>query len=45
MFNIDWTKDFFVLIGLCAGACAFAGVYAALENVVPFLRGGFSRMN
>lgn len=45
MFNIDWTKDLYVLIGLCVSACAFAGVYATLEGVFPFLRGGFSRLN
>ncbi|HEY8578798.1 MAG TPA: hypothetical protein VIL72_02860 [Beijerinckiaceae bacterium] len=45
MFNIDWLKDLYVLIGLSAGACLFAGFYAALETVVPFLRGGFARMN
>lgn len=41
---IDWAKDLVVLMGLVAGAGFYALVYAGLEKVFPFLRGGFARL-
>ncbi len=39
-----WTGEFVMMVGLIAVTLVLAGVYSALENVFPFLRGGMSRM-
>jgi|688.fasta_scaffold1163832_1 hypothetical protein len=39
-----WTGEATVMLGIVLMALLFAAVYAALEKVVPFLRGGTGRM-
>ncbi|MFZ9502097.1 MAG: hypothetical protein ACO27F_11055 [Beijerinckiaceae bacterium] len=39
-----WTGEFTVMAGIIAMTLLFAVVYAALENVFPFLRGGMGRV-
>ncbi|MDB5571692.1 MAG: hypothetical protein JWN93_2875 [Hyphomicrobiales bacterium] len=39
-----WTGEFAMMVGLVVATIAMAGIYAALENVFPFLRGGLGRM-
>ena len=39
-----WTSEFTVMAGIILMSLLFAAVYAALENVFPFLRGGMGRM-
>lgn len=39
-----WTGEVTVMLGIVLMALLFAAVYAALENVFPFLRGGTGRM-
>ena len=39
-----WTGEATVMLGIVLMALLFAAVYAALEKVVPFLRGGMGRM-
>lgn len=45
MLHLDWVRELFFIIGISIGTCVLAAVYAALENVIPFLRGGLGRMN
>jgi hypothetical protein len=40
----SWTGEATVMLGIVLMALLFAAVYAALEKVVPFLRGGTGRM-
>lgn len=39
-----WANEATVMAGIILIALLFAAVYAALENVFPFLRGGMGRM-
>ncbi len=39
-----WTGEVTVMVGIIAMALLFAAVYAALEKVFPFLRGGMGRV-
>jgi hypothetical protein len=39
-----WIGEATVMLGIVLMALLFAAVYAALEKVVPFLRGGTGRM-
>ncbi len=39
-----WTGEFTVMTAIVLMALLFAAIYAALENVFPFLRGGMGRM-
>lgn len=39
-----WSGEVTVMLGIVLMALLFAAVYAALENVFPFLRGGTGRM-
>jgi hypothetical protein len=39
-----WTGEALVMLGIAGLAVLFAAVYAALERIVPFLRGGLGRM-
>jgi hypothetical protein len=39
-----WTGEVTVMFGMVLMTLLFAAVYAALENVFPFLRGGTGRM-
>jgi hypothetical protein len=39
-----WTGEVTVMLGIVLMTLLFAAVYAALENVFPFLRGGTGRM-
>ncbi|MFN3889668.1 MAG: hypothetical protein ACK4MV_04655 [Beijerinckiaceae bacterium] len=45
MLHLDWVRELFFILGISAGTCILAAVYAGLENVFPFLRGGLGRMN
>ncbi len=45
MLHLDWVRELFFIMGISVGTCLLAFVYAALENVFPFLRGGFGRLN
>jgi hypothetical protein len=39
-----WMGEATVMAGIIIISLLFAAVYAALENVFPFLRGGMSRV-
>ncbi len=39
-----WTGEVTIMLGIVLMALLFAAVYALLENVFPFLRGGTGRM-
>ena len=39
-----WTSEATVMVGIILMALLFAAIYAALENVFPFLRGGMGRV-
>jgi hypothetical protein len=39
-----WMGEATVMAGIIIISLLFAAVYAALENVIPFLRGGMGRM-
>lgn len=39
-----WTGEALVMLGIAGLAIAFAALYAALEHVIPFLRGGLGRL-
>ena len=39
-----WTGELTAMIGIVLMALLFAAVYAALEKVFPFLRGGTGRI-
>ena len=39
-----WTGEATVMAGIILMALLFAAVYAALEKVFPFLRGGMGRV-
>ena len=39
-----WTGEVTVMVGIILMALLFAAVYAALEKVFPFLRGGMGRV-
>ncbi|MBX9761371.1 MAG: hypothetical protein K2Y29_21520 [Beijerinckiaceae bacterium] len=45
MLHLDWVRELFFIMGISVGTCILAAIYASLENVFPFLRGGFGRMN
>ncbi|MDP2357610.1 MAG: hypothetical protein Q8M31_16325 [Beijerinckiaceae bacterium] len=45
MLHLDWVRELFFIMGISAGTCLLAVVYATLENVFPFLRGGLGRMD
>ncbi len=45
MQHLDWVRELIFIMGISVSTCVLAFVYAALENVIPFLRGGFGRMN
>jgi hypothetical protein len=45
MLHLDWFRELMFVIGISAGTCVLAVIYASLENVFPFLRGGLGRMN
>jgi hypothetical protein len=39
-----WTGEATVMLGIVIMTLLFAAIYAALENVFPFLRGGMGRV-
>jgi hypothetical protein len=39
-----WTGETAVMVGIILMTLLFAAVYAALEKVFPFLRGGLGRV-
>ncbi|MBX9759586.1 MAG: hypothetical protein K2Y29_12500 [Beijerinckiaceae bacterium] len=45
MLHLDWVREIFFVIGISIATCIIALVYAALEKVIPFLRGGLGRMH
>lgn len=45
MLHLDWVRELFFIMGISVGTCVLAVIYSALENVIPFLRGGLGRMN
>jgi len=45
MLHLDWVRELFFIIGISVGTCILAAIYAALEKVIPFLRGGLGRMH
>lgn len=45
MLHLDWVREIFFIIGISAATCAIAAIYAALERVIPFLRGGLGRIH
>lgn len=45
MLHLDWFRELMFIIGISIGTCVLAAVYAALENVFPFLKGGLGRMH
>ncbi len=45
MLHLDWVRELFFILGISAATCTLAFVYASLEKVFPFLRGGLGRMN
>lgn len=45
MLHLDWVRELFFIIGISVGTCILAAIYAALEKVFPFLRGGLGRMH
>ena len=45
MLHLDWFRELVFVISISAATCALAVVYAALEKVFPFLRGGLGRMH
>lgn len=45
MLHMDLAREAYFIIGITAGTCLLALAYAAMENVVPFLRGGLGRMD
>lgn len=44
MLHLDWVRELFFIIGISIGTCLLAVVYAALEKVFPFLKGGLGRI-
>ena len=42
MLHLDWFRELMLIIGISIGTCVLAAVYAALENVFPFLKGGLA---
>ena len=45
MLHLDWVRELYFILGITAGTCTIAVVYASLEKVFPFLRGGLGRMH
>jgi hypothetical protein len=45
MLHLDWFREPMFIIGISIGTCVLAFVYPALEKVIPFLKGGLSRMH
>lgn len=45
MLHLDWVRELFFVMGISVATCVLAFVYAALEKVFPFLRGGLGRMH
>ena len=44
MLHLDWVRELYFIAGISVGTCLLAVAYSELENVFPFLRGGFGRM-
>lgn len=45
MLHMDLMRETYFVLGIAAATGALAVVYAGLENVFPFLRGGLGRMD
>ncbi|MDP2357532.1 MAG: hypothetical protein Q8M31_15935 [Beijerinckiaceae bacterium] len=45
MLHLDWVRELLFILGISVATCALAIVYASLEKVFPFLRGGLGRMH
>lgn len=45
MLHLDWVRELFFVLGISAATCVLAVVYAALEKVFPFLKGGLGRLH
>jgi hypothetical protein len=43
--HLDFVREMYFILGISVGTCVVAAIYASLENVVPFLRGGLGRMD
>lgn len=42
--HFDWLRELIFIIGISVGTCVLAVIYAALEKVFPFLKGGLGRI-
>ena len=45
MLHLDWLRELIFVISISVATCILAAVYAALEKVVPFLKGGLGRLH
>ena len=45
MLHLDWVRELTFIASLSAATCVLAFVYASLEKVFPFLKGGLGRMH
>ena len=43
--HFDWVRELFFILGISVGTCILAAIYATLESIFPFLRGGLGRMD
>ena len=45
MLHLDWVRELVFVISISIATCVLAVIYAGLEKIFPFLRGGLGRMH
>jgi hypothetical protein len=45
MLHLDWVRELTFIASISAATCVLAFIYASLEKVFPFLKGGLGRMH
>lgn len=45
MLHLDFVRELIFIVSISVATCILAFVYASLEKVFPFLKGGLGRMN
>ena len=45
MLHLDFVRELVFIVSISVATCILAFVYASLEKVFPFLKGGLGRMN
>lgn len=45
MLHLDWVRELTFIVSISVATCVLAFIYALLERVFPFLKGGLGRVH